>query len=275
MELKREDYEEPRCLLKMCKTSSDEENVTRISVGRVIQKIDEVLSKNDYNEAERILLYWVSEAQAGRDKRGEFSLRNELMGLYRKLGNEEKAMANAAAALDLSDQLGGDNSEAKATAYVNSATVYKAFGKAAEAIPLFERAKEIYESDPHLIPEKLAGLYNNMALALVDLKRFDEAEELYKKALNTLGTSLDNKPEVAITYLNMASLAEAKLGLEAAEQEIKALIENAWINISDEALPRNGNLAFVCEKCAPIFGYYGYFGYEGILSEKAENIYNS
>ena len=36
---------------------------------------------------------------------------------------------------------------------------------------------------------------------------------------------------------------------------------------------RDGNYAFVCEKCAPTFHYYGYFLWGAELEERARAIY--
>ena len=68
------------------------------------------------------------------------------MGLYRKLGRREDAVFYAEKALryitlaDLTGTVGA------ATAMLNAATVYKAFGMAEKGIPLFAEAKTIYEN---------------------------------------------------------------------------------------------------------------------------------
>ena len=36
---------------------------------------------------------------------------------------------------------------------------------------------------------------------------------------------------------------------------------------------RDGYYAFVCEKCASVFGYYGHFAYEKELYERSRRIY--
>ena len=51
--LSKDDYEEPRCLLNM------HPEVTPIPVGRIIDKLDSYLNKNDYDAAERHLKYWL------------------------------------------------------------------------------------------------------------------------------------------------------------------------------------------------------------------------
>lgn len=48
--LSKNDYEEPRCLLNM------HPEVTPVPVGRIIEKLDSYLDRNDYDAAERHLL---------------------------------------------------------------------------------------------------------------------------------------------------------------------------------------------------------------------------
>lgn len=243
-----------------------------ISIERIINKLDEHLHKNDYDSAERHLKYWLSETLAANDGRAELLIRNELMGIYRKLGREEEAISAAKAAMDKIEALEIADQVGAATSYLNAATVFKAFGKADESIGIFERARAIYERE--LIPtdERLGGLYNNMALALVDLGRFAEARELYQKAISVMERVEGGAPEVAITYLNMASAAESELGLEEADGIIQKYLDEAE-SLLEGHTERDGNYAFVCEKCASVFDYYGRFVYAAEISERARRIY--
>ena len=129
----KEDYEEPRCVLNMDKN----ESVDPIPVQRVIEKLDAYYAKNDVSGAERHLLYWLSESLVGNDKKGEFTVRSELMGHYRKEGNKEKAIENADAVNDLIEELKIGDTVGAGTAYLNIGTVYKAFGKAEESLIFF------------------------------------------------------------------------------------------------------------------------------------------
>ena len=65
----------------------------RIPTDRVMKKLDEYLGRNDYASAKRHLLYWLEEAKILRDDNGMLLVNNELMGLSRKLGEKEQAMA--------------------------------------------------------------------------------------------------------------------------------------------------------------------------------------
>ena len=265
------DYTDPQC--PFCVSAYKTDDVTPIDVPRVITKLDEYLGKNDYVGAERHLKYWEAEAQQGKDLRGEFSLAEELMGLYRKLGRKEEAVFYAEKAIRLIDRIDIRGSVGAATAMLNAATVYKAFGAAEKGIPLFEEARAIYEEKLDPADDRVAGLYNNFALALTDLSRFEEARALYLKALDVLAKSEGKEPEMAITELNLASLAEAQYGLESAESEIEEHLDRAEKLLKKEGLNKDGNYAFVAEKCAPVFGYYGWFGTEAELKEESARIY--
>lgn len=243
-----------------------------IDSGRVLTKLDEFLNKNDYSGAERHILYWLEEAKLYDDRRTMLLLQNELCGLYRKLKREQDAITAVENALSLVNDMGIENNIGAGTTYINAATVLKAFDRATDAIPLFEKALDVYKKELPETDKRFGGLYNNMALALVDLKEFKKALELYEKAISVMKNAEDGMLEVAITYLNIANLKEAELGLEDAQDVIEDLLDKAT-KILDEYEPINGYYAFVCEKCASTFGYYGYFAYENELKERAAEIY--
>lgn len=243
-----------------------------ISLDRILEKLDAYLHKNDYTGAERHLLYWQNEADAAENNSVMLAVRNELIGLYRKLGRREEALSSVRAALNLIASLGITRQVGAATTYLNAATAYKAFGMAKEALPLFEDARTIYEEALPQDDARLAGLYNNMALALVDLGRYAEAAALYARAITVLEAGKGGALEVAITYLNMASAKESELGLLAADTEISSLLAKAKALLEGHE-KRDGYYAFVCEKCASVFGYYGHFAYEAELLQRARNIY--
>ncbi len=272
MSIEKTDYEEPRCVFDKSMYLS-EPPVEPVPVMRVLRKLDEFYDRNDLAGAERLLDYWIEEAKVLKDKRGEFSIKNELLGIYRKQGKEEKALSLCNDVSGLMDELGNGDSIGGATAYINIATVYKAFGRAEEALPVFEKAKAVYEKYLQKDDDRLAGLYNNMALAETDLGRFHEAEKLFLKALAVLANVPGSEPEQAVTYLNIASCEEAAKGLEAAKPTIDQCIEKAWALLDKPGIAHDGNYAFVCDKCSSGFEYFGYPFYAGALKMRSEEIY--
>lgn len=226
---------------------------------RIREKLDEYSSAGDYDGAMRHLEYWLAEASTAGDLRAEFSILNEMMGVGRKKPDREKAMSSAEAALELVSVLGNGDTLSAGTAFVNAGTVFDCFGYPERAIECFESARRIYEEELDGDDDRLGGLYNNMALALSDLERFDEALGCFERALAVMEQRPGGRLEMAVSYLNMADLAERAEGAEAAEDKIMNYLEAAERLLLDPDIPRNAYYAFVCEKCAPGFSYYGWF----------------
>lgn len=269
--LRAEDYAEPRCLL--CdEPHGAKPKAKHIPQQRVLAKFDEYTSRSDYAGAERHMLYWLEEARLGGDLQGQFQIQNELMGLYRKTAQKEKAFDSMNDALSLAKELGVENRTDGATAFLNAATVCDAFDQPERSLPLFEHARSVYEKELPPDDPRMGGLYNNMALTLVSLERFDEADKLFRRALDVMAKAPNGALEQAITYLNMADAAYAQFG-SGADDTVNDDLETALGLLENETLPRNGYYAFVCEKCAPTFLYYGWTSYGEELQERARSIY--
>ena len=241
---------------------------------RIREKVNECMSRRDYPGVERVLLYWLQEAREGRDLRGQLMIRNELVGHYRKTGEKERAHESADDALRLIGQMDYASSLSAATTYVNIATAYHSFGEYKQALPLFEKAREIDEKHPGADPALVGGMYNNMGLTCAALARYDQALSLYRSAMEKMALTPNGALEQAITCLNMANAVEGKLGLEAGEKQIFDLLDRAEALLEQKELPRDGYYAYVCEQCAPTFAYYGYFLQAEKLRSTAEELYH-
>ena len=248
---------------------------------RILSKLDHLVETKDYDGAKELLSYWLEDAKENKNLRGELSLYNESMGLYRKLGEKEKAINCAENALSLVGKTDMEGTISAATTDINSGTVYKAFGEAEKGLPLFEKAKEIYEKELPEIDGRLGGLYNNMGLALLDLNRYEDAIASYEKALSVMEKVEHGNLEKAITYLNIADVYDklradesvaSNRTLEDWESLFGELLDKAECCLEDATLPRNGYYAFVAEKCAPSFGYYGRFLYKMELDKRVKEI---
>ncbi len=245
----------------------------KINIKDIITELDCLLSRNDYDSACVFLEKWVNTAEEQNDNNALFSLCNECIGLHRKLGNKGLCYKYCEKVSTLIKALKLENNIPGATALINCGTAYKAFGEPRKSIPLFENAVTIYQK---LLPEndcRLAGLYNNYALSLVDLKNYEKAISLYNKAISVLDINPNFNLEQAVTYLNMANAFEAQKGLENTCEEIDILLDKAEKVLNENYSENDGNYAFVCEKCAPTFGYYGRFLYEKELKKRARVIY--
>ncbi len=271
MKLEKEDYMDPQCVL--CGKPGGEEAAQPVPVGRIMEKLREYEDRSDWAGVERHLQYWLAEAEANRDERGELMLNNELMGFYRKQGKKEEAFTHANRAAELVEKLDMPDTVTAGTTWVNIGTVREAFGDPVDGLTWFEKARENYEKN---LPEgdgRLGGLYNNMALALTVCGRYNEAMAMFRRAIEVMKKQEYGELEQAITWLNMADAAEAELGEENAADAMQEYLDTAAELLDTPGLPRNGYYAFVCEKCAPVFGHYGYFAEEAELRKRAEEIH--
>ena len=265
--LSKEDYEEPCCPF------SKPHKVSPIPTRRILEKLDEYLSRNDYLSAEQLLSYWSKEADDKNDMVGKLTVLNEQIGLYRKMNREPEGLQAIKEALALADTLQMENTVTLGTTLINAATGYKAFGMAETALPLYQKAKEIYEAVLSPTDTRLGGLYNNMAVTVMELGGYREAEELFGRAIKIMSEQEQGEADMAMTYCNLADLVAAEVGTVEGEKQIGAYLRKAEQLLDTDTLPRDGYYAFVCEKCAPTFGYYGYFLTEQKLSTQAREIY--
>ena len=265
--LSKEDYEEPLCPLKK------PGGVTPIPTRRVIDRLDSYLDRNDYPAARRHLAYWLAEADSCGDQRGKLTILNEQIGLFRKLGEEAEGLQAIEGALALAQSLELEGTATLGTTLINAATAYRAFDRAQSALPLYEKARTLYEALLRPDDERLGALYNNMALTLTALGSYREAESLFHKALGVMSLQEHGQAELAITYLNLADLLTAQYGEEADPERIGAWLDRAEALLDTPDLPRDGYYAFVCEKCAPAFTAYGRSLTGQKLTERAKEIY--
>ena len=266
MSISREDYEEAAC--PFCKPQSK----ASIPVARVIEKLDAYLYKKDFPAAEAHLEYWRTEAEAVGDMRGLLTVLNETVGFYRRQGEGEKSLSFAEKATLLALSQGFAETTAAGTTLLNAATAYEAFGNSEKAVELYRQAEIIYESRLEKNDERLGGLYNNLALALMSTSAFEEAKKYFEKALAIMAQTENREPEQAITYCNLADLVYSEKG-EGGSAEIGDYMKKAEDMLNGCKL-MDGNYAYVCEKCAPVFEYYGNTEFGTELKERAKKFYD-
>ncbi len=266
------DYKEPSCALcggKEFYNPSASKADGRIPIQRIIQKLDELFNKNSYEEAGRLLEYWLGEAINLNDEFGELTLQNELIGYYRKTFQQEKGLKAIERSTFLLEKLGQLEMPSGATILLNCATAYKAFGKAEKGLELFALAEKIYDKLLEKNDERFGGLYNNTALALVDIKDYNGALKKYNLAVKVMKAVKHGKPDLAITYVNMAhvyyELGDKKMVTEC--------MYNASELLFNEENVQNGYFAYVCEKCSPSFEFFGYDIISKQLKQLSKEIY--
>lgn len=264
------DYTDPSCPFNT-EQFQKEPPVRRVPIRDVLRKFDEHLGGDDSESAKKLLLYWLDEAKSGRDKSGELIILNELMGLCRNRGERDEAVKYAEEGMAFAKENGFWETVEGATASLNAATVYKAFNQPRRAIELYGYARGIYEKHLDKNDYRVGSLYNNMGLAYFAVGDFEKAEKLYNMAISVMEKLGDRKAEQAITYLNIADIYNARDGIDG-ENEINTCLDKAE-KLLNAVENKDGKYAFMCDKCASVFGYYGRFMYEKELRKRVREIY--
>lgn len=296
VELDRMDWEEARCIWEKPDWVKEEKRERGragghthghahshgrgIPVEEVIGGLDRLFEKNRYQEAGVYLEEWLKKAGELEDWSGQITILNEMMGYYRIVGERKKGLQSVEDGLELIQSHGLADTVTAGTTWVNAATTMKAFGKTAEAMPYYEAASRIYHSRLDPSDYRLAGLYNNMALAFGELGRCRDALDAYERAMAIMKGLPGGEMELAVTMMNLACLYEnwksedgAELSAEEREEKTGACLEQALAYLNDPQVERDGYYAFTCTKCADTFGHFGYFRVKKELEERAEQIY--
>lgn len=222
-----------------------------IDLNRVIDKLEAHFAHHDLVGAERLLLYWRGEAEAMGDTVGVNQIDNELVGLYRRTNEKEKALSVADRLLpNLAQDHVGD-----ATIRLNLATNYCHFGYPEKARPLYAEAEAVLVK--HLAPNdyRLSSLYNNMASYYIAVGDLKAAEQSYRKALDVMRQIVPTMPEMAVTYVNLATAVYRQCPLS---DEVDEYMRAAYDVLLDPAMVHDGNYAFVLSKVIPLYVHLGY-----------------
>ena len=249
-----------------------------IYVDRILAKYDDYIKKDDIMSALKHLEFWDKEIRIVKDdniqnKRSLLTVENELIGVYRQLKLRDKADYIIESILSLIEELDIKSNISTSTIYTNIATSYKVFEEYDKAIYYYNLAFDIYNSkDYDKTTYEYASLLNNFALTLIDVEDYDKANDYFLQAIDVL-THLKGKDlEIALTYLNIATLIDAKYNI-GKEKEIDENLDKAKAIFDGSTVIKDSYYAYVCDKAASVYAYFGYFLYAKELKERRDLIY--
>ena len=241
-----------------------------VDVPRLVGRFDALCSQGREEDARDLLEQALETARQGGDWRSELSVTSELLGQYRRTGEADKGLRAVRDALELVRVHHMGRTVSGATVLLNAATTLKAFGHAAESIPIFVHVARVYADNLDPADYRFAGLYNNMALSCDETGDTENAERCFRLALSILEKIGGQENDCAVTWCNLAEMY-GRRDLE--DERIAACLEKAWDCLSAPGLKHDGYHAFTISKCAPTFDYFGFFLYAKQLRERAEKIY--
>ncbi len=248
--------------------SCSKEPSGKINISRFMGKLNACFQVNDLKEAEKTVEYWEAEARSMGDRCGLLSVLSEQLGLYRRIGDREKALRAADLCAELL-QKERTQGISLGTICVNLATTLCAFGREEEGLSYYDKAAALLSGQEGSY--EYAALLNNKASALCELCRYDEGEACLNKAIEILEKEGRHDGEIALSYISLAHLTFDRDG-EAYEQ-VEKLVDLSWDYINSPRLTRDENYAFLMNKCAPSFRYFGREMEAYALEETAKEIY--
>ena len=231
-----------------------------MDIDLVITEYDDFVAKREYAKGGEFLKLAAEAARLEGDLSSELAISNELIGHCRKNDDREGCFE----AIDRTIEL------IALTDYINIGTGYTRFGEPKLALTYFTKAEKIYLETLGARDARWGALYNNSATALQDAGEYGEAEKQYLKAAKLM-SALDKSDDEAVTYVNMAHLAEVSGG---SGERISEYLDRAYYLLGT-VREKGAYHAFVCSKCAPSFKHFGDERRADELSERAEKIYDA
>lgn len=249
----------------------------KINIERFLQKLDSNFNKNDLPGAGECLNFWEGEARSAGDDRALLTILNEYLGYCRRVNDKEKAISAIDECKSLIEKLNLSNTVCAATIYVNAATTSSHFGNAEAGLALYDIAKKCYIDLNKKDTYEYATLLNNSAGVLNTLKKYDEAEKNYLEAIDILKKLGKHDGEIALSLVMLAHVTFDRVddADDNTYQQVENLLDEAIKYLTSDKIIRDGNFAFILDKCAPSFDYFKRPGQAKAMRDMSKQIYNS
>ena len=248
----------------------------KIDVDRFLKKLDGCFNKNDLVSADECIDFWESEARNACDERALLTILNERLGLSRRMNDSKKGTDAILECISLVEKLNLTNNISGATIYINAATTSSHFGKDQEGIVLYDKAKKCYVDNGQTNSYEYATLLNNSAGVLCKLKKYDLAEKNYLDAIEILKKLGNRDGEIALSLVMLAYIAydSSDNPDDTVYEKVENLLDESIKYLKSDKIVRDGNFAFILDKCAPSFDYFKRPGQAKAMRELAKEIYN-
>ena len=234
----------------------------------IVRELDRLMGQREYKKAEALLVYCREAAVQNGDEAAELSVCNELMGFYRMRSMEEGFRLAWQRTQELLSELDvGDLS--RGTILISGATGLAAFGRAREAVPIYQKAYGCYLRRLDAGDYRFAALFNNLSASLADCGEFSQAEEHIRMAISVL-EKLGHHPDLGTSYVNLAQLYARQ---DREDERVNECLDKAMACFDDPEMRWDGYYAHTAQKCAGAFAALGRQADADELEERAEMIY--
>ncbi len=176
-----------------------------MNIQEILEKYDSMFGKATMEEIEQFLIEKIEEAKEKNDVSVLFTLLNEMIGFCRDTTQKTKGLQYCDMLIDLLSKMQLEGRVELATAFLNIANAYRAFGLYDDSLKLYTAVEANYRVN---LPEnafQYASLYNNWSLLYQEMNDFYMAKEMLLRALKIVDSYENAKIEQATTRTNLAS----------------------------------------------------------------------
>lgn len=155
-----------------------------------------------------------------------------LATLYGRTGKLKEAEELTIKAIDIIEKSLGKEHYLLVTPYNELANIYQSMARYAKAEELYKRALKMYEKNSQFFDSKrldgfnIGSILHNLAVLYADTDRVDEAESLYKNAIQKKKEALgENHPAITVSMKGLATIYYKKGMISEAERLIRKIID--------------------------------------------------
>ena len=195
-------------------------------IQKVLAEYDGMFGKASLSQIEEFLFQKLQEAASGGEDEALFTLLNEMIGFCRDTMQKEKGLKYCEVLQGLLVRMDLQGRVEWATALLNIANAYRAFGLLQESLQLYEQVYENYQKNVGEQDFAFANLYNNWSLLYQELEEYQKAAEILRKALQIADAHKEAVIPQATSRVNLA-VSLLKCNVPGAAEEARELAEQA------------------------------------------------
>lgn len=175
-----------------------------MNIEDILKCYDNMFGVNSLDEIEQYLVDNIAIARESQDKACEFTLLSEIIGFCRDTTQMDKAVRYCDELFARMRSMGIEGTVEYATACLNIANAYRAFGLHTDSMLLYIEVLKIYDKHYKGTEFDYASLYNNWSLLYQEMGELALAMDMLYKALKIVDTYQDALIPQATTRTNLA-----------------------------------------------------------------------
>lgn len=209
--------------------------MNKIDINRFYEGLDVMFQRKNKLETMTYMESWLRDAESKNDLDGIICVCNELGGMCRAVGDNDRAKKLYDRVLEGLKTLGLEKTEHYATALINTGDVYVYTFEYDKALECFMAARTILIDCGMRGDYRMAALCNNISMVYRNINKYDKAEEALDISFNIIKGLPNCRGELATTYVNLGELQVKQNKLEMAktsfEEACKIYEEDGGMNV--------------------------------------------